>query len=245
VVFAEVILAAISLAIWLYLFLFRGRFWLAQEAQFNSPPFKRWPSVTAIVPARNEAETIAQTVDSLARQNYPGDFSIILVDDHSDDGTAGIARRAVIDSGTSRSLTLHCASPLATGWTGKIAAMNQGVRAAATNPPAFFWFIDADISHPPHTLRRLVSHAESETLDLVSLMVLLQAKTFPERLLIPPFLYFFLMLYPPKWIANPQAKMAGAAGGCILLRSDRRLRACPRSQEDRRETLDGAYPREH
>jgi hopene-associated glycosyltransferase HpnB len=49
-------------------------------------------------------------------------------------------------------------------------------------------------------------------------MVLLQAKTFPERLLIPPFLYFFLMLYPPRWIADPNAFTAGAAGGCILLR---------------------------
>jgi hopene-associated glycosyltransferase HpnB len=51
-------------------------------------------------------------------------------------------------------------------------------------------------------------------------MVLLQAKTFPERLLIPPFLYFFLMLYPPRWIADPEARTAGAAGGCILLRRE-------------------------
>jgi len=49
-------------------------------------------------------------------------------------------------------------------------------------------------------------------------MVLLQTKTFPERLLIPPFLYFFLMLYPPCWTADPKARTAGAAGGCILLR---------------------------
>src|SRR4029077_18069679 len=84
--------------------------------------------------------------------------------------------------------------------------------------PDFFWFTDADIVHAPDTLRRLVSRAETESLDLASLMVLLQAKTFPEKLLVPPFLYFFLMLYPPRWIADPQKRTAGAAGGCILLR---------------------------
>jgi hopene-associated glycosyltransferase HpnB len=49
-------------------------------------------------------------------------------------------------------------------------------------------------------------------------MVLLAADSFAERLLIPPFLYFFLMLYPPRWIASHHARTAGAAGGCILLR---------------------------
>ncbi len=96
--------------------------------------------------------------------------------------------------------------------------MNEGVRAAAGNVPDYFWFTDADIEHAPDTLRRLVCRAEKESLDLASLMVLLQAKTLPERLLIPPFLYFFLMLYPPRWIADSTARTAGAAGGCILLR---------------------------
>ncbi len=82
------------------------------------------------------------------------------------------------------------------------------------------WFTDADIAHAPDTLRRLVARAESQRLDLASLMVLLRAKTFPERLLIPPFLYFFLKLYPPKRIADPKSRTAGAAGGCILLRKE-------------------------
>ena len=62
-----------------------------------------------------------------------------------------------------------------------------------------------------------MSRAEGERLELVSLMVLLQAKSVPERLLIPAFLYFFLKLYPPQWIADRKSKMAGAAGGCVLL----------------------------
>jgi hopene-associated glycosyltransferase HpnB len=96
--------------------------------------------------------------------------------------------------------------------------LNEGIQLASSQLPEFLWFTDADIEHAPDTLRRLVSRAETESLDLASLMVLLQAKAIPERLLIPPFLYFFLMLYPPRWIADPSASTAGAAGGCILLR---------------------------
>src|SRR5260221_5697055 len=69
-------------------------------------------------------------------------------------------------------------------------------------------------------LQRLVARAERDHLDLVSLMVLLRAKTLPERALIPAFLFFFLKLYPPRWIANPHARTAGAAGGGILFRSE-------------------------
>jgi hopene-associated glycosyltransferase HpnB len=113
---------------------------------------------------------------------------------------------------------IHSAPPLAPGWTGKLWALNEGVQIASQDKPDFLWFTDADIEHAQDTLHRLVLRAERDSLDLASLMVLLQAKTFPERLLIPPFLYFFLMLYPPRWIADPNASTAGAAGGCILLR---------------------------
>jgi hopene-associated glycosyltransferase HpnB len=113
---------------------------------------------------------------------------------------------------------IHSAAPLPPGWTGKLWALNEGVQVASEHKPDFLWFSDADIEHAPDTLHRLVFRAEKDSLDLASLMVLLQAKTFPERLLIPPFLYFFLMLYPPRWIADPNASTAGAAGGCILLR---------------------------
>jgi hopene-associated glycosyltransferase HpnB len=86
-------------------------------------------------------------------------------------------------------------------------------------PADYFWFTDADITHSPDTLARLIARAEKEKLDLASLMVLLKAETTPEKLLIPPFLYFFLQLYPPSWIANSKARSAGAAGGCLLIRA--------------------------
>jgi len=211
-------LAAIPLAIWIYLFLARGNFWQLREDTLEPKVLGNWPSVVAVVPARNEAATISQTLLSLLRQDYPGGFSIIIVDDHSEDGTAALAQKVANESGASRRVKIHSAAPLAPGWTGKLWALNEGVRLATNQSPEFLWFTDADIEHAPDTLRRLVSRAETESLDLASLMVLLQAKTIPERLLIPPFLYFFLMLYSPRWIADPNASTAGAAGGCILLR---------------------------
>jgi hopene-associated glycosyltransferase HpnB len=212
------LVAAIPLAIWIYLFLARGNFWQFHEDDCVPKPLDNWPRVVAVVPARNEAETIAQTVSSLATQDYPGQLQIIVVDDHSADGTAALARNAAEVCGAAELVSIHSAAELPQGWTGKLWAMNEGVQAAANYSPEFFWFTDADIEHAPDTLRRLVFRAQKESLDLASLMVLLQAKTFPERLLIPPFLYFFLMLYPPRWIADPKARTAGAAGGCILLR---------------------------
>jgi len=212
------LVAAIPLAIWIYLLAARGTFWRLSEDNNAPKRLENWPRVAAVVPARNEAATISQTISSLARQDYPGESSIIIVDDHSEDGTAALAQKAANESGASQRVKIHSAAPLAPGWTGKLWALNEGIQLAASQSPEFLWFTDADIEHAPDTLRRLVFRAERDSLDLASLMVLLQAKTFPERLLIPPFLYFFLMLYPPRWIADSNASTAGAAGGCILLR---------------------------
>jgi hopene-associated glycosyltransferase HpnB len=214
------LLALLSLAIWIHLAFLRGNFWRLEEDTIEPKPLEKWPRVVAVVPARNEAETIASAVASLLLQDYPGEFELIVVDDHSEDGTAALARKAAEEAGAAVRITIHTASELPEGWTGKLWALNEGVQSSANRLPDFFWFTDADIVHVPDTLRRLVSRAEAESLDLASLMVLLQAKTFPEKLLIPPFLYFFLMLYPPRWIADPKKRTAGAAGGCILLRGN-------------------------
>jgi hopene-associated glycosyltransferase HpnB len=211
-------LAAIPLAIWIYLFLARGNFWQLREDTLEPKALENWPSVVAVVPARNEAATISQALLSLLKQDYPGGFSIVIVDDHSEDGTAALAQKTANESGASQRVKIHTAAPLAPGWTGKLWALNEGIQLAANQSPEFLWLTDADIEHAPDTLRGLVSRVETDALDLASLMVLLQAKTIPERLLIPPFLCFFLMLYPPRWIADPNASTAGAAGGCILLR---------------------------
>ena len=175
-----------------------------------------------MVPARNEAETIARCVKALVAQEYSGEFRIFVVDDHSEDGTAALARDAAESVGAagSQRVTIVQAIDLQPGWTGKLWALEQGIGVAAASAPGYFWFTDADTVHAPDTVRRLVARAEGRKLHLASLMVLLQAKTIPERLLIPAFLYFFLKLYPPKWIADAKSKTAGAAGGCILLRRE-------------------------
>jgi hopene-associated glycosyltransferase HpnB len=214
-------LAAVSFLIWIVLNFLWGAFWQLRAFDDDAIPpaaIPSWPRVVAIVPARNEAETIARTVESLVQQDYPSEFHIIVVDDHSEDRTAALAKAAGEKAQASKCVTVLLAAQLQTGWTGKIWAMQQGVERATTLDPEYLWFTDADIVHAPDTLKRLVSRAESRRLDLASLMVLLQANSFTERLLIPSFLYFFLMLYPPRWIADPKARTAGAAGGCVLLR---------------------------
>ena len=212
------LIAILPLAIWLYLFFARGNFWQLHEESMESTLLKRWPRVVAIVPARNEAETIARAVASLAKQDYRGEFFAIVVDDHSDDGTFDVTRKAASECNASGRISVHSASELPRGWTGKVWAMNEGIAAAGKRVPDYFWLTDADITHAPDTLRRLVSEAEDDSLDLASLMVFLRVKTLPERLLIPAFLYFFLTLYPPNWVSNPKSRTAAAAGGCILLR---------------------------
>jgi len=223
----------LSAAIWIYLFFFRGAFWrihLFDDDQAQSPAPSRFPVVVAVVPARNEAATIAITVAALLKQDYPGPFHVVVVDDHSEDGTADVAQRAAAENRGEARLAVCSAEPLPSGWTGKLWALNEGIRNASHDEQArketaeFYWFTDADVQHAPDTLRRLVSRAQIGRLDLTSLMVLLRARTFPEKLLIPAFVYFFLQLYPPRWIANPNSRTAGAAGGCLLIRRAAMLR---------------------
>ncbi|HMD10456.1 MAG TPA: glycosyltransferase [Candidatus Acidoferrum sp.] len=232
------ILGIITLGIWLHLFFGRGWFWRVMKLDADREPLEtlwEWPSVIAVVPARNEEETIGQVVAALVKQDYPGAFSIVIVDDHSEDATTGVAQQVADKNGAGERVRIVSASALAEGWTGKLWALNEGVfnggvtksgASGAEVPvptpevPAYYWFTDADVTHAPDTLRRLVGRAKGDGLDLASLMVLLQVKTLPERALIPAFLYFFLMLYPPGWIADEELATAGAAGGCILLKSE-------------------------
>ncbi len=218
---ATLILAALTLLIWVVLTFFRGAFWQLRAFDDDIAPHPTpaaWRRVVCVMPARNEAETIARAVASVAKQNYSGPFRIVIVDDQSEDATSELAKAAAQEAGAANRVEIMRAAALQSGWTGKLWALQQEIENNQQDSPEYFWFTDADIEHAPDTLSRLVSRAEQQRADLVSLMVLLQAKSFPERLLMPPFLYYFLMLYPPKWIPATVAKTAGAAGGCILLR---------------------------
>ena len=214
------VLAAIALAAWIGLLFARGGFWRAEprldEAESAAATLRDWPEVAAVVPARDEAETIGEAVRGLVAQDYPGAFSIVVVDDDSRDGTARIARNA----GGGAEVDVIPSGPLADGWKGKVWALSRGFAHVAVKRPdvRYLWLSDADIVHPPDTLRALVCESEARSLDLMSLMVRLRADSFWERLLIPPFVLFFRKLYPFSRVNDPGRRLAAAAGGCVLLR---------------------------
>jgi hopene-associated glycosyltransferase HpnB len=218
--FAIAVAACLPLAIWAYLIAFRGGFWLAAERDDRDQPPdpQTWPAVTAVVPARDEADVIARSIGSLLSQDYPGPFRVVLVDDNSSDGTAGVAE----DLPNARVLTVVSGAPLPAGWTGKLWAMSQGVEVATRDgePPKYLLLTDADIAHAPDTLRRLVARAEAGNLALTSLMARLSCANTAERLLIPAFVYFFAMVYPFAKVNDRKSRTAGAAGGVMLARTE-------------------------
>ncbi|MBJ7898356.1 MAG: glycosyltransferase [Cyanobacteria bacterium RI_101] len=207
--------------VWLVLLLFWGRFWLCdQRLDPQAPSLTDYPSIAALIPARDEAETLPQTLPTLLGQDYPGNLTITLIDDQSEDGTGALAQALAQDS--PRVLTVLPGQPLAPGWSGKLWALEQGVRwlEAQNERPEYYLLTDADIAHGPSTVRELAQKAVGENLGLVSLMALLRCQSAWERLLIPAFVFFFQLLYPFPWINNAQNPWAGAAGGCILLRRE-------------------------
>ena len=216
-----VTLAGLSLAIWLYLVAGRGGFWRADQRIDTVPDRPAdYPAVLAVVPARDEEAVIDPCLRSLLDQDYAGAFSVILVDDHSTDGTRTIADGLARDSGGR--LEVIDAAPLPPGWAGKLWALTQGVdhAAAAGLRPAYFLFTDADIRHDRQSVTRMVALAETGQYDLVSGMVRLWRRGAWAALLIPAFVYFFQKLYPFPWVNNPDRKEAAAAGGAVLVRTD-------------------------
>jgi hopene-associated glycosyltransferase HpnB len=217
-------IATLSLIIWIFLLLFWGQFWRAdQRLEINNIDLPNYPNVCAIIPARNEADVLPISLKFLLNQEYSGEFSIILIDDQSTDKTGGVAQEIANHLNQSDRLKVISGKPLPIGWSGKLWAMEQGIQQAKNQDlsPDYFLFTDADIEHHSTNLKELVTKAEKEDLALTSLMVLLRCDSFWEKFLIPAFVFFFQKLYPFPWVNNPQNKIAAAAGGCILIRRDR------------------------
>jgi len=206
------IVSVLSFAAWLYLAGLHGRFWRSTPALPHRAPSGR-AGVAVVVPARNEAANICRSLESLFAQDYPGELSIVLVDDDSTDGTSQIA--ASLAAG--RRLTILRGEPLPMGWTGKMWAVHQGLAHPGVTAADYVLLTDADVVHAPDHLSSLVAKAQSGALDLVSEMVRLHCTTAAERALIPAFVFFFQMLYPFAWVADPARRTAGAAGGTMLL----------------------------
>jgi hopene-associated glycosyltransferase HpnB len=212
---------AVSLGIWTYLVFKRGGFWRLRDP--GSPSQEQavpGGSVGVIVPARNEADVVGYAVRSLLEQNYAGRLHIFLVDDDSSDNTATVARQVAEHARGIDRLTVVEARPLPDGWTGKLWALSEGLQKAAAFEADYFLLADADIFHAPDNLASLVARAQSGGFDLVSLMAKLPCLSLAEQTLIPAFVFFFFMLYPPAWVARPDRLTAAAAGGCLLIRSE-------------------------
>jgi len=212
-------LSVAAAAAWVHLLLARSGFWRADQTLDRLEPRRDdgpWPSVAAVVPARDEAAVIADSLGALGAQDYPGALTLILVDDHSSDGTSAIAGRLAPD----RPLHVLAAPPLPPGWSGKLWAVRHGLAQAGRLAPApeYVLLTDADIAHDPSSLRRLVAVARARDAALVSVMARLDCRGAWERLLVPAFVFFFQKLYPFPRVNDPASPVAAAAGGCALVR---------------------------
>ena len=216
----ENVLAIVGVAVWIYLLSARGGFWLGRvrdTASVGRPD--KWPAVVAVIPARNESELIASSVQSLLRQDYPGPLSVIVVDDDSSDGTAAIATHAAAAT-PGRPMTVIRTNGPSRGWTGKLWALHQGIAAAEKSRPEYLLLTDADIVHAPDTLAWLVAQSLAGRYVLTSLMAKLRCESLAERSHVPAFIYFFQMLFPFAWVCRSNSSVAAAAGGCMFIRAD-------------------------
>ena len=213
------VVAIICVAIWAYLLCARGMYWRAgvHDATRIAGVPGVWPTVAVVIPARNESECIALSVQSLLRQDYRGPFTVVVVDDDSDDSTGAVA--TVAAAGDRRLSVIRTTGPAA-GWTGKLWAVSQGIAAAEASHPEYLLLTDADIEHAPDTLSWLVSQSMAGRFVLTSLMAKLRCVNLAEKIHVPAFIYFFQMLYPFAWVARADSSTAAAAGGCMLVRAD-------------------------
>jgi hopene-associated glycosyltransferase HpnB len=176
------------------------------------------PAVTAVIPARNEADILPACLPGLLGQEYDGRFSVIVVDDDSTDDTAKVAAELGA-AAADRELTVVSARPAPPRWAGKVWAMSEGARAVPADAE-YILFTDADIGYAPGSVARIVRSAAAGQFALVSQMALLRTGNRAEKLLIPAFVYFFAQLYPFRRVSRPRARTAAAAGGCMLVRAD-------------------------
>jgi hopene-associated glycosyltransferase HpnB len=219
-VMALLTIACLALLVWIYLVFCRGGFWLVGESdnadRLSWPDTADWPTVAVIIPARDEAAILPQSLGSILAQEYPK-LSVVLVDDNSRDGTAAAAR--LVAERANREAVILQGQPLPTAWTGKLWAIHQGISyvEATKSPLDYLLLTDADIHYAPGSLKRLVARARTNGLVLTSLMAKLHCESFAERALIPAFVFFFQMLYPFAWVNDRSARTAAAAGGCMLV----------------------------
>lgn len=210
---ALAVVGAVGLISWLGVLAHPARPWDLHPDGGDESPLEpsSWPVVSVLVPARDEAAVLPVTLPALLAQDYPGRWRVVLVDDRSTDGTGDVAR-----SVDSERLVVLEGGPLPAGWVGKVWALEQSL--AQAGDAEYLLLTDADILHAASNLRELVAESERQGLGLDSRMARLHVGSVVERLLVPPFAFFFALLYPMRWVNDPRRRLAAAAGGCVLIR---------------------------
>ncbi len=206
------LLSLISLIIWISILLLPWRPYSTKET-LDAEKFDEdydLSDVTVLIPARNEAKVIKDTLEALKDQGKG--LKIILVDDESEDGTSERAKETKIEG-----LKIIKGMPLPEGWAGKIWALEQGFKFVNTT---FTLLMDADIFMKKGIIGKLRKKATEEDLDMVSLMARLNMENIWEKILIPSFIYFFKLLYPFSLCNKERFPIAAAAGGCIFVKTE-------------------------
>jgi len=202
------VLSGLAAFIWLMTALLPWQPWRNREVlEANELQQLDLSDITVVIPARNEADVIAGTLQALKSQGKG--LHIILVDDESTDATVANAQNVGLEN-----LQIIRSESLPKGWTGKLWAQQQGLQKV--NTPLTL-LLDADIYLLPGILTSLKTKHDADGLQLVSLMAMLKVDSFWEKMLMPAFIYFFKMLYPFALANKPESRIAAAAGGCILV----------------------------
>ncbi len=206
-------LAIAGASVWVIILLLPWRPWDTRpslDAPPSPPQGEDLGDITVLIPARNEAAVIETSLSGLKAQGV--NLNIILIDDQSTDGTARLAEKT-----TGKNLRIISGHPPPEGWSGKLWALEQGLRHADT---PLLLLMDADIYLEPGLLTTLRRKMEQDGIQFISLMASLRMATFWERLLMPAFIFFFRMLYPFRLSNSRFRGIAAAAGGCILVEKE-------------------------
>ena len=219
------LISFLSLNSWIYLVFFHGRknlitdkfFWSNSEIfEDNIIKTKVYnKNICVIIPARNEEEYIKETLQSIKKQNITT-LHTIVVNDNSTDKTQQVLENFRKNY---KNLKILNGKKLPLGWVGKVWALKQGVDEAKKRIFDYYLFIDSDIHLDKGVVTKSINFLEDKNLVMFSLMAKLNSKYFWEKILIPPFIFFFQKLFPFQRVNDPNDSVSAAAGGFILCKS--------------------------
>ena len=189
-----------------------GRWGWAAGTVFDQPEPEELIELTVIVPARNEEDCLGACLESLVRQSEEvlelgKDWELVVVDDHSTDRTAEIARGFA-------GVTVLGAGKLEAGWTGKANAIWTAARKARGR---WLLFTDADTIHEPGNLRRAMHEAARHKVGMLSYSPRQIVSGLAQRSLMPLVFCELALAYPPAKVSDPNQRIAAANGQFLLV----------------------------